>query len=86
MEEFVKCFEGAEELIILPVWSAGEASREIDFKEKFKEYNLTMADNIKRANNSITVIKDDENLKTLNRGLIIGFGAGDITYQIRGTA
>ena len=86
LEEFIKCFEGAEELIILPVWSAGEASRDIDFKEKFKGYNLTMADNIKRANNSIRVIKDKEELKTLDKGLIIGFGAGDITYQIRGTA
>ncbi len=86
LEEFIKCFEGAQELIILPVWSAGEASQEIDFKEKFKRYNLTMADNIKRANNSITVIKDKEALKTLDKGLIIGFGAGDITYQIRGTA
>ena len=73
-------------MIILPVWSAGEASREIDFKEKFKRYNLTMADNITRANNTITVIKDKEKLKTLDKGLIIGFGAGDITYQIRGTA
>ncbi len=86
LEEFIKCFEGAQELIILPVWSAGEASQEIDFKEKFKRYNLTMADNIKRANNSITVIKDKKDLKTLDKGLIIGFGAGDITYQIRGTA
>jgi len=86
LDAFIKCFEGAEELIILPVWSAGEASREIDFKEKFKHYNLTMADNITRANNTITVIKDKEKLKTLDKGLIIGFGAGDITYQIRGTA
>lgn len=86
LEEFIKCFEGAEELIILPVWSAGEASRDIDFKEKFKRYNLTLADNIKRANNTIRVIKDEEELKTLDKGLIIGFGAGDITYQIRGTA
>ncbi len=86
LEEFIKCFEGAGELIILPVWSAGEAPRDIDFKEKFKKYNLTMADNIKRANNNITVIKDKETLKTLDKGLIIGFGAGDITYQIRGTA
>jgi UDP-N-acetylmuramate--alanine ligase len=86
LEEFIKCFEGAAELIILPVWSAGEAPRDIDFKEKFKAYNLTMADNIKRANNNITVIKDKETLKTLDKGLIIGFGAGDITYQIRGTA
>ena len=45
-----------------------------------------MADNIKRANNNITIIKDNEELKTLDKGLIIGFGAGDITYQIRGTA
>jgi UDP-N-acetylmuramate--alanine ligase len=86
LEEFIKCFEGAGELIILPVWSAGEAPRDIDFKEKFKNYNLTMADTIQRANNNITVIKDKETLKTLDKGLIIGFGAGDITYQIRGTA
>ena len=86
LDAFIKCFEGAQELIILPVWSAGEASRDIDFKEKFKRYNLTMADNITRANNTITVIKDKEELKTLDKGLIIGFGAGDITYQIRGTA
>ena len=86
LEEFIKCFDGAQELIILPVWSAGEAPRDIDFKEKFKNYNLTMADNITRANNTITVVKDKEDLKTLDKGLIIGFGAGDITYQIRGTA
>ena len=86
LEEFIKCFDGAQELIILPVWSAGEAPRDIDFKEKFKNYNLTMADTIKRANNNITIIKDKEELKTLDKGLIIGFGAGDITYQIRGTA
>jgi UDP-N-acetylmuramate--alanine ligase len=85
LEEFIKCFEGAGELIILPVWSAGEASREIDFREKFKRYNLTIADNITRANNIITVIKDKKALKTLDKGLIIGFGAGDLTYQIRGT-
>lgn len=84
LEEFIKCFDGAQELIILPVWSAGETYRDIDFIEKFKEYNLTMADNITRANNTITVIKDKENLKTIDSGLIISFGAGDITYQIRG--
>ena len=86
LDEFIKCFEGAAELIILPVWSAGEAPRDIDFKEKFKNYNLTMADNITRANNTITVVKDKEDLMTLDRGLIIGFGAGDITYQIRGAS
>jgi UDP-N-acetylmuramate--alanine ligase len=86
LDEFIKCFDGADELIILPVWAASETPRDINFKEKFKQYNLTMADNITRANNTITVVKDKENLKTLDNGLIIGFGAGDITYQIRGTA
>jgi len=86
LEEFIKCFEGADELIILPVWAASEAPREIDFAQKFKDYNLTLADTIKRSNNQIKVIKDNKDLKTLDNGLIIGFGAGDITYQIRGVS
>lgn len=86
LDEFINCFEGAGELIILPVWAAGESKREIDFAEKFKKYNLTIADTISRANNTITVIKDKEALKVLDKGLIIGFGAGDLTYQIRGIA
>lgn len=86
LEEFINCFEGACELIILPVWAAGESKREIDFAEKFKRYNLTIADNISRADNTITVMKDKEALKILDKGLIIGFGAGDLTYQIRGIA
>jgi len=86
LDAFIKCFEGAEELIILPVWAAGEAPREIDFVQKFKQYNLTMADKITRANNHITVVKDEQAIQRIDSGLIIGFGAGDITYQIRGTA
>ncbi len=86
LEEFIKCFQGADELIILPVWAASEAPREIDFAQKFKGYNLTLADTIKRSNNHITVVKDNKDLKTLDNGLIIGFGAGDITYQIRGVS
>ena len=86
LDEFIKCFEGADELIILPVWAASEKPLEIDFAEKFKSYNLTIADTIKRANNYITVVKDKKDMQKLDRGLIIGFGAGDITCQIRGTA
>ena len=86
LDAFIKCFEGADELIILPVWAASEAPREIDFEQKFKHYNLTMADSIKRANNTIRVIKDAQDLETIDKGLIIGFGAGDITYQIRGVS
>ena len=86
LDEFVKCFEGVKELVILPVWSAGEAKRDIDFETLFKQYNPTFADRIKRANNTIKVIKDQKELKSLDDGLIISFGAGDITYQIRGLA
>ncbi len=86
LEAFTKCFNGADELIILPVWAASEAPQEIDFVNEFKAYNLTMADTIQRANNHITVVKDAQNLQVLDKGLIIGFGAGDITYQIRGIA
>jgi len=84
LDAFIKCFEGADELIILPVWAASEAPRDIDFVEKFKEYNLTMADSIQRDKNTITVLKDKKELERLDSGVIIGFGAGDITYQIRG--
>ena len=86
LDAFINCFDGADELIILPVWAASEAPRDIDFQESFKAYNLTMADTIKRANNHITVVKDAQDIQRLDRGLIIGFGAGDITYQIRGIA
>jgi len=85
LDEFINCFEGAQELIILPVWAAGEKQRDINFQEKFKRYNLIMADSIQRSNNHILVIKDGKNIQTIDKGLIIGFGAGDITYQIRGT-
>ena len=84
LEAFISCFEGAEELIILPVWSAGEAARPIDFEGKFERYNLMMADRLKREDDRIEIVKGDAVLKTLDKGLIVGFGAGDITYQLRG--
>ena len=84
LEAFIQCFKGAQELIILPVWAAGEVPREIDFEQKFQNYNLIMADTIQRSHDTIKVFKNNKELKTLDKGLIIGFGAGDITYQIRG--
>ena len=45
-----------------------------------------MADTIKRANNHITVVKNAKDMQVLDKGLIIGFGAGDITSQMRGIA
>jgi UDP-N-acetylmuramate--alanine ligase len=84
LEAFIECFDGADELVILPVWAAGERHKEIDFQQKFEKYTLTMADSIQREGNTITLIKDKQKIKTLQDGLIISFGAGDITYQIRG--
>lgn len=84
LKEFVNCFEGASELIILPVWAAGEVIRDIDFKNEFQRYSPIMADSIKRVGGGVEIVKNQETLKTIDKGLIISFGAGDITYQIRG--
>ena len=84
LQAFVECFEGVDHLIILPVWAASESPRDIDFEAAFSRYNLTMAECIVREDNTIALMKDDTIIATLDKGLIIGFGAGDITYQIRG--
>ena len=86
LDAFIQCFEGTSELIILPVWAAGEKKRTINFEKDFERYSPLMADGVKRSNNDLDVIKDDKVLKSLDKGLIVGFGAGDITYQLRGTA
>ncbi|MBL0686904.1 MAG: UDP-N-acetylmuramate--L-alanine ligase [Sulfurospirillum sp.] len=80
LNEFVECFSGVDELIIMPVWDAGETKQKIDFAKKFKKYKLEFTNNIKRVDDFI----DLDNLKKLDSGLVIGFGAGDITYQLRG--
>jgi len=86
LDAFIKCFEGTSDLIILPVWAAGEKKRKIDFEKDFERYSPLMADGVKRSANDLDVMKDDKVLKSLDKGLIVGFGAGDITYQLRGTA
>ena len=78
LEGFIECFEGVDELVILPVWSAGESQKEINFETLFKKYNPIFANKIETDKNCVTI-----NNKVLNKGLIIGFGAGDITYQLR---
>ena len=84
LNEFIECFEGINELIILPVWSAGEEEKEINFRESFKRYNLKFADKIQAQNGKISLIKDNEVFEEISENLVIGFGAGDITYQLRG--
>jgi len=86
LDAFINCFEGASDLIILPVWAAGETKRTIDFEKGFERYSPLMADSVKRSANDLDIMKDNKILKSLDRGLIVGFGAGDITYQLRGIA
>jgi UDP-N-acetylmuramate--alanine ligase len=81
---FVECFEGVDELVILPIWSAGELEVDIDLKGAFSRYKLHMADSIARKDGIVQIIKDGNIITEYHEGLITAFGAGDITYQIRG--
>ncbi|MGA9045059.1 UDP-N-acetylmuramate--L-alanine ligase [Sulfuricurvum sp.] len=85
LDAFVECFEGCAELVILPVWAASEEAREIDFIGRFGHYDLTMSDKLHRAGDTIETMIGDAVVKTYDHDLIVGFGAGDLTYQLRGT-
>lgn len=82
LEHFITCFEGVDTLVILPVWAVNEEPRELDFAEVFGRYSPILADKIKRENNGITIVSKTP--RTVDSGIFIGFGAGDITYQLRG--
>jgi UDP-N-acetylmuramate--alanine ligase len=84
LEYFKRCFEGCDELIILPVWSVNEEFKHIEFSKEFANYNTTLADKVKTNNGSLELIKNDSVFRTLNSGIVLGVGAGDITYQLRG--
>ena len=84
LETFKNCFEGTAKLVILPVWAAGENEVDIDFKKEFNGYDLLLADKIQRDSHKVHILKDEEVLSSFDKDLIVGFGAGDITYQIRG--
>lgn len=84
LEGFIKCFNGVDELIILPVWGTNEAHIDIDFEKHFARYKPILADKINRVSSTIEILKNDAVIKTLDSAIIVGFGAGDITYQMRG--
>lgn len=83
LEHFVRCFEGVDTLIILPVWAVNEEPEELDFAKVFARYSPILADRVKRDNNELIIISK-ESQSVVNDGVFIGFGAGDITYQLRG--
>ena len=85
LDAFVECFEGCDDLVILPVWAASEEPRAIDFEGRFARYNPLMCDKLHRKGDTIEALIGDETVRTFDKGLIVGFGAGDLTYQLRGT-
>lgn len=86
LQAFVECFEGVDELVILPIWSAGELEIDIDLKGAFSRHKLLMADSVTKEDGIVKVFKDGHITREYAEGLIAAFGAGDITYQIRGEA
>jgi len=86
LQAFVECFEGVDELVILPIWSAGELKVDIDLKGAFSRYKLLMADSVTKEDGIVKVFKDGHVIREYSEGLVSSFGAGDITYQIRGEA
>ncbi len=86
LQGFVECFEGVDELVILPIWAAGELKVDIDLKGAFSRYTLHMADSVTKEDGIVKVFKDGHIIQEYSDGLVTAFGAGDITYQIRGEA
>ncbi len=86
LQGFVECFEGADELVILPIWSAGEIEVPVDLKGAFSRYKLLMADSVTKEDGVVKVMREGKVIREYDRGLVCAFGAGDITYQIRGEA
>jgi len=86
LQGFVECFEGVDELVILPIWAAGELKVDIDLKGAFSRYTLFMADSVTKEDGVVKVFKDGHIIREYSDGLVTAFGAGDITYQIRGEA
>ncbi len=84
LEGFKRCFRRCDELVILPIWTIpGEKKLEIDFKKEFTQYNPIFADSLKTTKNKIELIKNNKVIATLKDGIVLGVGAGDITYQLR---
>ncbi len=84
LEKFKECFAGIDELIILPVFTAGEKEQFIDFEKHFGQYHPLFADKVTREKGGLKILKGAQTIEELHSGLIIGLGAGDITYQLRG--
>ncbi len=84
LEGFKKCFRRCDELVILPIWTIpGEQKIDIDFEKEFSSYDPTFADSLKTSDGKIELIKDGKVIQEISDGIVLGVGAGDITYQLR---
>jgi len=84
LEGFKKCFRRCDELVILPIWTIpGEQKIDIDFEKEFSSYNPIFADSLKTSDGKIELIKDAKVIQEITDGIVLGVGAGDITYQLR---
>ncbi|MDA3047780.1 UDP-N-acetylmuramate--L-alanine ligase [Campylobacter sp. JMF_08 NE1] len=81
---FKECFGEGVDLVILPVYAAGENPNGVDLKEEFKALNPLFAERVFRNGEKIEFSDIFGVRHIINDGLVIGFGAGDITYQLRG--
>ncbi|AXH13315.1 UDP-N-acetylmuramate--L-alanine ligase [Halarcobacter bivalviorum] len=84
LEGFKRCFRRCDELVILPIWTIpGEQKLEIDFEKEFALYNPIFADKIRTSDGKVELIKDEKVIHEYSDGIVLGVGAGDITYQLR---
>lgn len=81
---FKECFKGVDELVILPVYAAGESPIEVDMKSEFSEYNPIFTDKVERVEEGIEFTDEFGVKNRLGDGIVVGFGAGDISVQLRG--
>ena len=84
LEDFKACFSDCDELVILPVWAAGEAPIEFDFASLFARYKPRLATRLRRRGNQLAIEDSRGREEILESSLLVGLGAGDITYQLRG--
>ena len=84
IDGFIECFSGVDALVILPIWSAGELHVDIDLKGALSKHDPIMAERINKEDGRVKIYNDNHIINEFSEGIIVAFGAGDITYQIRG--
>ncbi len=88
LERFKTCFGESMDLVILPVYAVGETPIDIDLVEEFAHYNPLFASHIVRVNDEknqkILIMQGEKIIREITEGMVVGFGAGDISKMLRG--